>query len=158
MRANDAKGFSYTGAPLAHDTEVVGHPVLRVWFAADAPDVDVFAYLEEVDGDGGSAYVTEGNLRASHRALGEAPYDNLGLPYHPHSSDAVAPLPPGRPVELAFHLRPTAYRFAKGRRIRLTVTFADADNYETPVVDPAPRVRVHRGGQHASYIELPLAR
>jgi uncharacterized protein len=158
MRANDAKGLPYTGAPLAADTEVIGHPVLRVWLAADTPDVDVFAYLEEVDENGASRYVTEGNLRASRRALGEAPYDNLELPYHPHTSDAVAPIPPDRPAELVFSLRPTAYRFAKGRRLRVTLTFADADNFETPVLLPAPRVRVLRGARRASFVELPLAR
>jgi putative CocE/NonD family hydrolase len=158
MRANDAKGLSYTSAPLAADTEVVGHPVLRLWLGTEASDIDVFAYLEEVDGDGRSAYVTEGNLRASHRKLGPAPYDNLGLPWHPHGARDVEPMPAGQPAELAFALQPTARRFAKGNRIRLTVTFADADNYETPVLDPAPRVRVHRGAPHASFVELPLGR
>jgi putative CocE/NonD family hydrolase len=158
MRANDAKGLSYTSAPLAADTEVIGHPVLRLWLSADAPDADVFAYLEEVGGDGGSAYVTEGKLRASHRRLGRAPYDNLGLPWHPHGAKDVEPMRAGEPAELAFSLQPTAHRFAKGNRIRLTVTFADADNYDTPVLDPAPRVRVHRGAQHASSVELPLGR
>lgn len=158
MRANDAKGLSYTSAPLPADMEVVGHPVLRVWLAADAPDADAFAYLEEVDGEGRSIYVTEGNLRASHRETGEAPYDNLGLPYHRHARDAVQSLEPGRPVELAFRLQPTAHRFAKGNRLRVTLAFADADNFETPVLEPAPRVRVLRDAQHASFIELPLAR
>lgn len=158
MRANDAKGLAYTSAPLAADSEVIGFPALRLWLAADAPDVDVFAYLEEVDGAGRSTYVTEGNLRASHRATGAAPYDNLGLPYHPHTRDAAAPLEPGRPVALEFSLRPTAYRFAQGNRIRLTITFADADNFETPVLQPAPRVRVLRDARHASFVELPMGR
>ena len=33
---------------------------------------------------GRPTYVTEGALRASHRAAAEPPYDNLGLPYHDH--------------------------------------------------------------------------
>jgi putative CocE/NonD family hydrolase len=158
MRANDAKGLTYTTARLAMDTEIVGHAVLHLWLSADAPDADVFAYLEEVDSDGKSTYVTEGNLRASHRKPGRAPYDNLGLPWHPHGAKDVEPMPGGEPAELVFSLQPTAHRFAKGKRIRLTVTFADTDNYETPVLDPPPRVRVHRGGQHASVVELPLGR
>jgi putative CocE/NonD family hydrolase len=158
MRANDAKGLSYTSAPLAADTEVVGPPILRLWLAADAPDVDVFAYLEAVDEKGRSTYVTEGNLRASHRATGEAPYDNLGLPYHPHTRDSAAPLEAGRPAQIDVGLLPTARRFAKGARLRVTLTFADADNFETPVLDPPPRVRVLRDARHASFIELPLGR
>ena len=158
MRANDAKGLAYTGAPLAIDTEVIGHPVLHLWLAADAPDVDVFAYLEAVDEKGRSTYVTEGNLRASQRRTGQAPYDNLGLPYHPHTRDGVAPLEPGRPAELEFKLQPTARRFAKGDRLRVTLTFADADNFETPVLRPAPRVRVLRDAGHASFVDLPIGR
>lgn len=158
MQANDARGLSYTSAPLAADTEVIGHPVLHLWLAADSADVDVFAYLENVDADGRSTYVTEGELRASHRATGDAPYDNLGLPYHLHTREAVAPLEPGRPVQLDLSLQPTARRFAKGERLRVTVTFADADNFETPVLEPAPRVRVLRDARHASSIELPLGR
>jgi hypothetical protein len=158
MRTNDAKGLSYTTAPLAGDTELVGHPLLRLWLGADAPDADVFAYLEEVDGDGKSTYVTEGNLRASRRKTGTAPYDNLGLPYHLHRQRDVEPIPAGEPVELVFALQPVAQRFAQGRRLRLTLTFADADNYETPVIEPAPRVRVLRDARHASFIELPVLR
>ena len=38
--------------------------------------------LKKVEGRK-STYITEGNLRASHRALSQAPYNNLGLPFHP---------------------------------------------------------------------------
>ena len=62
------------------------------------------------------------------------------------------------PVELVFSLLPASCQFAKGRRMRLTVTFADADNFATTVLDPAPRVRVLRGAQHASYVEFPAGR
>jgi len=158
MRANDEKGLSYTTPPLAADTEVTGHPVLHLWLVAQAPDLDAFAYLEEVDGDGRSTYVTEGNLRASHRALGHAPYDILGLPFHSHELRDVEPIAPGQPVELVFSLLPTSYKFAKGKRLRLTVTFADADNFETPVLNPAPRLRVLRDAAHASYVDLPAER
>jgi predicted acyl esterase len=55
-----------------------------------------------------------------------------------------------------FDLLPTAYQFSKGRRIRVTVAFADADNFDTPVIDPAPVVQLLRDKNHASFIELPL--
>jgi hypothetical protein len=38
----------------------------------------------------------------------------------------------------------------------VTVAFADADNFHTPVIDPAPVVRLLRDKDHASFIELPL--
>ena len=80
LAANDAKGLSYTTAPLAAPLEVTGHPVVHLWISASAPDVDVFVYLEEVDAKGGSRYVSEGALRASHRATADPGYDLMGLP------------------------------------------------------------------------------
>ena len=49
MRANDAKALTYTTAPLEADTEITGHPVAHLWLTTDAPDLDIFVYLEEVE-------------------------------------------------------------------------------------------------------------
>jgi putative CocE/NonD family hydrolase len=156
MRSNDAKALTYTTPPLEKSVQVTGHPVIHVWVKSDAPDLDLFAYLEEVDGSGNSTYITEGNLRASHRSLGQAPYDNLGLPYHNHYKSDLAAIPAGEPVELVFDLLPTAYVFRAGNRIRITLTCADADNFETPVLDPVPKVHLLRDRNHPSSIQLPV--
>jgi len=158
MSSNDAKALTYTTAPLESPVQVVGHPVVHIWLRTDAPDLDLFVYLEEVDEDGNSTYVTEGNLRASHRALGKAPFDNLGLPWHNHFESELKAIPAGEPMELVFDLLPTAFEFSKGRRIRVSIAFADADNFETPVIDPAPVVHLLRDKNHPSLIELPLLR
>jgi putative CocE/NonD family hydrolase len=156
MRANDAKALTYTTPPLEASVQVVGHPVMHVWLSTDSPNLDVFAYLEEVDANGDSTYITEGNLRASHRALGQAPYHNLGLPYHSYFKTDQKPIPPGEPVELVFDLLPTAHQFSKGSRIRVAIACADADNFETPVVAPAPGIRLLRDSDHPSFIQLPV--
>lgn len=156
LRANDERALTYTTAPLEQDVELIGHPIAHLWLAAAVPDLDVFVYLEGVDGQGSVAYVTEGNLRASHRAIGMAPYDNLQLPYHRSYQADAAPIPAGEPFELSFDLLPTARRFRRGSRIRITVTCADADNFDTPRLDPAPAIRLLRNRAHASFVELPL--
>lgn len=156
MRSNDAKALTYTTPPLEAAIQVVGHPVVHIWLRSDAPDVDVFAYLEEVDGHGNSTYLTEGSLRASHRALGQAPYNTLGLPYHHHFQGELKPIPAGEPVELVFDLLPTAYQFSKGHRIRLALACADADNFDTPLLNPAPRLNVLRNAGHPSGLDLPI--
>lgn len=156
MRSNDAKALTYTTQPLEGATQVVGHPLVRLWLSSSAPDLDVFAYLEEVDGNGNSTYITEGMLRASHRALSQAPYNYLGLPYHSHYQSEVQPIVAGQPVELVFDLLPTAYRFEKGKQIRLTIAFADADNFATPILSPAPKVTLLRDMNHPSLIRLPV--
>lgn len=156
MASNDAKGLTYTTSPLKSEIEVTGHPVVSLWASVSAADADFFATLEEVEPSGVSHYVTEGVLRASHRALADAPYDNLGLPYHrSYEADAV-PLIPGEPAELRFDLEPTSNVFDKGNRIRLTLTFADKDNAATPALSPAPEVKVFRDKAHPSSIRLPV--
>jgi uncharacterized protein len=154
MRGNDAKALTYTTPRLDHATEVTGHPVVRLWIETDAPELDAFVYLEEVDPDGASRYVTEGTLRASHRALAEPPFRNLGLPFHSHYRSDLAPMPPPGPVELAFALLPASHVFARGSRIRVTVAFADADNFLTPKLEPRPRVRILRDAAHPSLIDM----
>jgi hypothetical protein len=156
MQANDKKALTFTTLPLEADRMVTGHPVIHLWFVATgAQDLDFFVYLEEVDGNK-STYITEGNLRASHRALNEPPFNNLGLPYHRHYKSGLAPIPEGQPVELVFHLLPTSHLFRAGNRIRITVTCADADNFETPALDPAPKIRLLRNAAHASFVDLPM--
>jgi uncharacterized protein len=158
MRSNDAKALTYTTTPLESSVQVIGHPAAHVWLLTDAPDLDVFVYLEEVDAEGNSIYVTEGILRASHRALGKATFENFGLPWHNHFQTELKAILPGEPFEMVLDLLPTAYRFSKGRRIRVTVAFADADNFDTPMIDPAPGVQLLRGKDHPSFIELPSLR
>jgi hypothetical protein len=137
--------------------QVIGHPVVHLWLRSDASDLDVFAYLEEVDGNGNSTYITEGNLRASHRASGQAPYDNLGLPYHDHFQRELKPIQAGEPFELVFDMLPTAHQFSKGGRIRMAIAFADADNFDTPVIEPAPKLDLLRDRNHPSSVQLPVA-
>ena len=156
MSGNDARALTYTTAPLAEDLEITGHPVVSLWISATVPDVDLFVYLEEVRRSGYSEYVSEGVLRASHRATSEPPFDNLGLPWHRGASGDCTSLRGGDVVLLTFDLHPISRVFRRGRRLRVAITGADAENALTPVIDPPPVIRCHRGGTHASHIVLPV--
>ena len=156
MRANDVKALTYTTPAFDAPLNVIGHPVAHVWLSSDAPDLDIVAYLEVVDSKGNSTYITQGNLRASHRALSQAPFDNFGLPWHNHFESELQPLPANEPVELVFDLLPTAYHFSPGSYMRITIAFADAGNFETPILNPAPVVYLLRDAVHASYVEIPI--
>ena len=65
--ATNAGSLLYAGPPLAHATEITGAVTAHLWIAANRPDVDVFAMLQDVAPDGSAAYVTDGRLRASWR-------------------------------------------------------------------------------------------
>jgi len=151
----DEKGLTYTTPPLASDVEVTGHPVMHLWVSSTATDGDFFVFLEEIDEDGVSQFVSDGILRASHRATATPPWDHLGLPWHRSYEEDLIDLP-GEPVELVFDLYPTSNIFDEGHRIRLTITCADSDNFETPELSPPPTVSVYRNTEYASYITLPI--
>lgn len=157
MRLNDEKALTYTSSVLQKPLEISGHPLVQVWLETEAPDLDLFVYLEDVDPRGRSTYITEGILRASQRTLGLAPYDNLGLPYHTFFESDLQAVPVGDPFLLKLDLLPTSYRFEQGHRIRLTVAFSDAGHFATPMLSPAPVLRVLRGGVYESYLELPIS-
>jgi uncharacterized protein len=155
MMFNDEKGLTYTTPPLTAEVEVTGHPVVHLWVTSSAKDGDFFVYLEDISEARYSKYITEGNLRASHRAISAAPFEYLGLPYHRSYAEDIADLP-DQPVELIFDLIPTSYIFHAGHRIRVTITCADKDTALTPQLDPPPTVHLYWEADHASYIVLPV--
>ena len=157
LAANDAKCLTYTSSVFEDDLIVVGHPVVTLWMTAEKGDANLHVLLEEIDENGRVQYVTEGVLRASQRKLAEAPFDNLGLPYQRcFEADAEA-VPADDPVEVRMDLHPTATIFNAGHRLRVTVMGADADNTEpSPLEDNS--IRVYRGEERGSRIELPVVR
>ena len=86
----------------------------------------------------------------------EAPFDNLGLPYHRHFAIDVKPLKKGEVAELNFDLLPIARAFSKGNRLRVTITCADKSHTKLGQLDPPPTVKVYRNKRFASYIILPI--
>jgi hypothetical protein len=51
---------------------------------------------------------------------------------------------------------PTAYQFRQGNRIRITVAFADAGNFDTPILTPAPMLKLLSDSSHPSFVEMPI--
>ncbi|MGQ0648429.1 MAG: CocE/NonD family hydrolase [Gemmatimonadaceae bacterium] len=156
LAANDAKGLTFTTAPLASAVEVIGHPVVHLWVTSSTRDFDAIVYLEDVSPDGRSTYVTEGVLRASHRRLASPAYRNLGLPWPRSHTEDVSPLP-REPAEMVFDLLPTAKHFRAGHRIRVTLQGADRDTHAR-VTHGQPTIVVYRDRRHPSRIVLPIAR
>jgi putative CocE/NonD family hydrolase len=158
LRSRDARALTYTTSPLETALNITGHPLAHLWLRTDAPDLDVFVYLEQVDQKGNATYITQGNLRASHRLLSPAPFANFGLPWHNHFQSELQPIPAGQPFELDFDLLPTSWQLAPGKSLRITVAFADAGNFDTPILDPAPTLQILRDMNHPSYVEIPVVR
>ncbi|WP_454621010.1 CocE/NonD family hydrolase [Bradyrhizobium cenepequi] len=153
----DRSMLNYTGPELPHNAELSGHCLVNLWISAPAPDFAIHAYLSEILSGGESLYVTEGCLRALHRAESPAPrnYQTPGI-FHACTRDQARELVPGQPHLLRFSLLPIAWTFLAGSRIRLSLAGADADHFQRiPAAGPL-RIEVLRGGGNASHIRLPL--
>ena len=69
------------------------------------------------------------------------------------AGDGAAPI--GEPQLMRFALLPTAWRFAAGSRIRLSIAGGDADHFvQTPHGRP-PLLTVMSGADKATRLELP---
>jgi predicted acyl esterase len=153
------RSLVFESAPLDADLLVTGSPVLELQVAATVADLEVDAYLEDVDAAGVPLLLTEGVILASHRTLGSPPYDNLGLPWLDGRERIVRATPPlsaERPALLEFALQPTAARFRKGHRLRLVIAGADAHTNLTVPYEPAPTLTVWSGAATASRLLLPV--
>lgn len=145
---------SYRSAPLDAAMELAGHAAVTLHLAASEPDGALHLYLSEEEADGTVRYVTEGVLRALHRKLSPPPANyRARWPYRGCDRADAAPLVPGQAEEIVIALLPTAWRFAKGSRIRLALAGGDADHYGQV---PHGRPPVFTIGIGRSFIDLPL--
>jgi len=146
--------LGFDTVPLVRDTELVGHPLLRLWVSANVPEPNVFAYLESVAPDGRVTVHGEGRLKASLRRTARPPLDHLGLPWHRALEEDHQPLADGQPVELQIALLPVSVRVPAGHRLRLSITGADPRQRDLP--PPGAVLTVHTGADHPSALTLPF--
>jgi uncharacterized protein len=114
--------LSWDSPPFERVTDLVGPFKLSLHAVSTAPDVDWIVKLQLIDSHGTPSDLTQGWLRASHRALDPAP-SRPYRPYHPH--DRTEPLVPGEATWFEIAIVPTAQRFRPGQRLRLTITSQD---------------------------------
>ena len=153
----DRRLLTYTSAPLEADVEVTGHPVATLYVESTATDGQFFVYLEDVTPDGQVGYVGEGLLRGIHRKVSDDPPYRTPVPYHSYLRKDALPLVPGEVAELVIDLLPISHLFREGHRIRIALAGADHDHCEPLPGDP-PTLKVYRGGDRASRVNLPVVR
>jgi putative CocE/NonD family hydrolase len=157
--SENEKALTYTSTPFARNMAIAGSPIVHLWVTSTHKDGDFFVYLEEIEADGSAHYISEGMLRASHRVLSEAPWSNLGLPFHRSFKKDRLKKMPADPVELVFDLLGTATLIDQGHRVRVTITGADTPHhalYPNQNQANSPTITIFRDRQHGSFIELPM--
>lgn len=147
--------LNFTSEPLDSALTIAGHVVLSVELSADQPDAAILGYLTEIKADGSMHYVTEGALRALHRALSDPPETyRCNWPYHSMERKVAAPLVPGQPTKIEFALQPTSWTFERGSRLRLSIAGGDADHFGQVPHGRPPVLDVLHGGD--SWVRLPI--
>ena len=154
---------------FTEDTQVVGHPMARLFVEAKgADDMDVFVLIEKLDEDGSPLVPSElaamyfpkpppgvpGRLRASMRALDEGKSSDY-LPVYAFKS--AQKLKAGEVVQLDIALMPTAMRWHAGQQLRLTVagSYVKGPGLPLTTLNEGTHV-VHSGAGRASYLRLPV--
>jgi putative CocE/NonD family hydrolase len=151
--------LTYTSPPLSDSLEITGHPVVTLHVTSTHEDGAFFVYLEDVDEQGKSTYITEGELRALHRKISDEPppYKML-TPYHSFKRKDGAPLIPAEIATLTFGLHPTSVLIQKGHRLRIAIAGEDKDTFVRIPAEGTPTITVSRNKKFASCIDLPIIR
>ena len=109
---------------LSQPLTLAGPIALHLVASSTAPNTDWFAKISDVAPDGTQSIVSEGQLRASLRALApkstsKEPLETLATPEDPT---------PGSFYDYEIALAPTAYRIAAGHQLQLRLTSYNMPN------------------------------
>ncbi len=124
-----ATGLTWRSAPLKRSAVLAGPSQLHLVASSSSTDTDWIVQVTDVAPDGSVALVTQGYLRASHRAIAHG-RSSLGSPYHRH--DRAVPIKPGRFYSYEVAIWPTTYRVPRGHRIGVRLS-----TYDVPTHAPA---------------------
>lgn len=166
------------------ETTLVGYPKAHLWVEADgSDDMDLFVLVQKLDAYGtplqaftalnrgavaqdvterGGSILrykgSDGRLRVSMRHLDKAlATDDVPA----HTFDRVEKLSPGEIVDVEIDLLPIGLTFHPGEQLRLVAsgrsllgTMMPGNREYTPA--NSGRHIIHTGGDHASYLQLPV--
>jgi putative CocE/NonD family hydrolase len=164
QRLEGPNGATFRTRALERPLRLTGPMALHLVASSTATDTDWHARVVDVAPDGSESVITEGSLRAAHRAL-DRRRSTWARPYHPHTDPA--PIEPGRFYEYAIEIWPTAYRLARGHRLQVRVTSTDLPTHLPGWIDfdrddpSSSAVHVHEPAMNTirfrgSYLVLPV--
>jgi predicted acyl esterase len=132
---DDALSTVFDTAPLDEPLEIAGEPELTLHVAADRPVAKVFVRLCDVRPDGKSWLVTWAALNLTRR----------------ESMSEPSPLQPGLLYAVTIPLRPAAYAFGAGSRLRLAIS----EGF-WPMLWPSPEIPTLSLPTGVSTLSLPV--
>jgi putative CocE/NonD family hydrolase len=155
--AVDSLMLTYTTEPLLEDVQITGTPFVTLKLSSTHLEGAVLVYLEDVDPNGRSRYITEGGLLLEHRKLAENPLSDV-VPAHSFYQSDAAPMPVNEVEEITFKLWPTSVRIKKGHSIRIAIAGADKDTFDRVPAEGTPVFSIYRNKDYVSFIDLPIVK
>jgi putative CocE/NonD family hydrolase len=152
----DSRLLTYTSAPFETDTELTGSAVISLEVSSTHEDGAFIAYLEDVAPDGYVRMLTEGELRAVHRAVINTPTHETFGPFHSFAQKDGQPMVPGEITTVTFVLLPVSTLVRKGHSIRVAIAGHDKDTFIRVPETGDPVLQVYRQKENASWIDLPV--
>lgn len=124
-----ARLASWDSEPVAEATTITGHALVDLTLSSSEPDAALFVYLTEIEQDGRARYITEGLLRALHRAEAPCPPAyRTAWPFRTFARADASPLVPGRFERIRIPCLPISWQIAAGSRLRVSLAGTDADH------------------------------
>ena len=155
--------FNYT---FDKDTEITGKVKAQLFVeATQGNDLDIFVEVEKLDAEGkkinfpifGSddGGFTFGMLRASQRELDEA-FSTDAQPEYTFTNPQY--LEKGEVVKLDIALSPTSVKFKAGETLSMVISQGDINSKKAQHAKTVTQgdIIVNVGGEHSSYLQLPL--
>ena len=155
--AADSLLLTYTTEPLSEDLQITGTPAITLHLSSTHHEGAIFVYLEDVDLNGKSRYITEGGLLLEHRKLSKNPMSG-NVPYHSFNQSDAAPMPVNEIEEITFKLWPTSVLIKEGHSIRIAIAGTDKDTFDRVPEKGTPVYEIYRNKAHISFIDLPIVK
>jgi putative CocE/NonD family hydrolase len=150
----DERMLVYTSEPAKEDIQITGTPVVSLQMSSTHTDGAVLVYLEDVDENGNSTYITEGGLRLIHRAKLADTSSSLNL--HSFNEADAKLMTPYVVDDVEFKLWPTSVLIKKGHSIRIAIAGADKSVFDRLPKNGTPVINIQRSSTQLSFVTLPV--
>lgn len=156
-KGRDELLLNFTTEPLPRDVRIAGHVIANLKVASSGPDAAFFLYMAEIEPDGATHYITEGQLRLLHRKLSSPPAEYCtAWPYRSYYRSDASLMQPHVPEKVVFALLPVSWTLKAGSRLRVSLAGADRDHFPAiPNGRPNTIFLTIGNEEEGSYIDIP---
>ena len=157
-RGKDVDLLNFTAEPFSTDVQITGHVIANLRVASSKPDTALFVYMSEVEPDGATHYITEGQIRVLHRKTSPAPPEYCtAWPYRSFYRSDASLMQPHISELVVFALLPVSWTLKAGSRLRISLSGADREHFPAIPNGRPNTLFINLGDDETgSYIDIPV--